>query len=389
MGTGLNHFAFLNRAPFKAAGGFLFLLGALILPNPLQSARANGDTRALNMYHNHTGEQINIVYKRDGRYDLGALKQLDWFLRDWRKNEAIQMDPRLLDLVWEVNRDLNAKAPVHIICGYRSEGTNNMLHSRSRGVALHSQHTLGRAMDVAIPGVATERLREMGMVKQKGGVGFYPTSGTPFVHLDVGSVRAWPRMTTDQLARLFPSGQTLHLPSDGPPLDGYNIALARLGRDGKRNESAPLLAYNEENTGPGEVLRSAETLGASMTVASLAPVKPEPPKISSVAIPMPMPRPASLAQMAMLVPEPQMRPVILTASNLPAPKIELTPLHYDARATAGFFRPVAAERSGSLTAPQMKLAASYLEAPVTKTIASRKWIRVSGLRGAQVKLAQN
>lgn len=370
----MNHFAFLNRKLFKAAGGALFLLAAFIVPNPLQSARANGDTRALNMYHNHTGEQINIIYKRDGRYDLDALKQLDWFLRDWRKGESTQMDPRLLDLVWEVTRDLGAKAPVHIICGYRSEGTNNMLHARSRGVALHSQHTLGRAMDIAIPGIATETLREMGMVKQKGGVGFYPTSGTPFVHLDVGSVRAWPRMTTDQLARLFPSGQTLHLPSDGPPLDGYNIALARLGRDGKRNEGAPLLAFNEEEP---------------VAVASLAPMKLGPSKILSAAIPAPMPRPAALTQTAMLVPEPQMRPAILTASNLPAPKIELTPLHYDAGATAGFFKPVTIERAGNLTAPQMKLAASYLEAPVTKTIAPRKWIKVSALRGAQVKLAQN
>ncbi|RAI32807.1 hypothetical protein CH341_32045, partial [Rhodoplanes roseus] len=93
-----------------------------------------------------------------------------------------------------------------------------MLRSRSSGVAKRSQHTAGKAMDFFIPGVPLEKLRKIASKKQVGGVGYYPTSGSPFVHLDVGSVRHWPRMTRRQLLALFPDGKTLHIPSDGKPL---------------------------------------------------------------------------------------------------------------------------------------------------------------------------
>ena len=73
---------------------------------------------------------------------------------------------------------------------------------------------------------------------QGGGVGYYPTSGSPFVHLDVGNVRAWPRMTREQLVKLFPDGRTVHLPADGTPLPGYELAQADLER-GHRTVAAP------------------------------------------------------------------------------------------------------------------------------------------------------
>ena len=112
-----------------------------------------------------------------------------------------------------------------------------MLRSRSKGVAKHSQHTLGKAIDFFIPGVPLDVLRAAAMKAQGGGVGYYPTSGSPFVHLDVGSVRAWPRMTREQLAKLFPDGRTVHLPPDGNPLPGYQLALADLER-GQRTRGA-------------------------------------------------------------------------------------------------------------------------------------------------------
>ena len=140
------------------------------------------------------------------------------------------MDPEVIDLLWEVYRDTGAKQPIHIIGGYRSPATNSMLRSRSKGVAKHSQHTLGKAIDFFIPGVPLDVLRAAAMKAQGGGVGYYPTSGSPFVHLDVGNVRAWPRMTREQLAKLFPDGRTVHLPPDGNPLPGYQLALADLER---------------------------------------------------------------------------------------------------------------------------------------------------------------
>jgi hypothetical protein len=138
------------------------------------------------------------------------------------------MDPRLLDLVWEVYKRSGGKDYIHIVSAYRSPTTNNMLRNRSRstGVAKKSQHMLGKAMDFYVPGVKLSTLRALAMQMQVGGVGYYPTSGSPFVHLDVGNVRAWPRMSRQELARLFPSGQTMHLPADGRPLPGYNQAIA-------------------------------------------------------------------------------------------------------------------------------------------------------------------
>ena len=130
------------------------------------------------------------------------------------------MDPRLFDLVWEVYQDVGGTQPIHIVSAYRSPATNAMLAAKSSGVADNSQHMRGTAMDFFIPGIPLARLRATAMKKQVGGVGYYPTSGSPFVHLDTGSVRAWPRMTRAQLKKVFPDGRTLHLPTDGKPLSG-------------------------------------------------------------------------------------------------------------------------------------------------------------------------
>lgn len=189
---------------------------------------ASADTRALMLHHIHTGETLTITYKRDGQYDKAALKKINWFMRDWRRNEATTMDPKAIDLLWEVYREVGAKEPIQIIGGYRSPSTNEMLRNRSpySGVALHSLHMSGKAIDFYIPGVSLEKLRETATRRQGGGVGYYPTSGSPFVHLDVGDVSAWPRMTRQQLVRLFPGGRTVHLPADGHPLSGYELARA-------------------------------------------------------------------------------------------------------------------------------------------------------------------
>lgn len=191
-----------------------------------QDAVANGDTRTITIKHMHTKEETTVTFKRDGRYVSEALEKLNWALRDWRLDEPIRMDPRLFDLAWEVHRQVGSDQPFHVVSAYRSPGTNSMLRRRSRGVAKHSQHTLGKAMDFYLPDTPTARIREAGMRMQRGGVGFYPGAHTPFVHMDAGSVRSWPRMTRDQLVRLFPDEKTVHLPADGQPLAGYELAKA-------------------------------------------------------------------------------------------------------------------------------------------------------------------
>lgn len=201
----------------------------------VQNAVANGDTRTISFRHLHTDEDLTVTFKRNGRYDDEALKKINHIMRDWRRNEEVAMDPRLIDLVWEVRRDVGAKdTAIQVVCGYRAPGTNEMLRKRSRnsGVARASQHTQGKAMDFYIPGAPLDELRAAGLRLQRGGVGFYPTSGSPFVHLDVGSIRHWPRMTHDQLAKVFPDGRTVHVPTDGKPLAGYSLALADIQKRG-------------------------------------------------------------------------------------------------------------------------------------------------------------
>lgn len=187
---------------------------------------ASAETRSLKFYHLHTHEKAEIVYKRNGRYDPAGLKKIDYILRDWRRNEPVKQDPRLLDLVWEAYRATGSREYIQVICGYRAPATNSMLRGRSRGVAQKSQHMLGKALDFYIPGVPLKKLRDIGLKMQGGGVGYYPTSGSPFVHMDVGNVRHWPGISRQELARVFPDGKTLHVPSDGKPLPGYDQALA-------------------------------------------------------------------------------------------------------------------------------------------------------------------
>jgi uncharacterized protein YcbK (DUF882 family) len=203
----------------------------VIMPQAIVPAAAASE-RALYLHYTHTKETARIVFKRNGQYVQSGLNELNQFLRDWRRNEPTKMDPRLFDLVWEVYQEVGGTQPVNVVSAYRSPATNSMLASKSSGVADNSQHMRGTAMDFFIPGIPLPRLRAAAMRKQVGGVGYYPNSGSPFVHLDTGSVRAWPRMTRAQLKDIFPDGRTMHLPTDGKPLsqEGYQVALAEWKR---------------------------------------------------------------------------------------------------------------------------------------------------------------
>jgi len=255
------------KARLKAVGfvaaraGYSCGLAALLLlfgSRALQNAVAEGDTRTISLHHIHTDEDITITFKRDGRYDDAALEKLNWFLRDWRRGEATKMDPQLIDLVWEVQREAGNKAPIWVVCGYRSPATNAMLRHRSAGVARFSQHMLGRAMDFYIPGVPLEEIRAMGLRLARGGVGFYPTSGSPFVHMDTGSVRMWPRMSRDQLVRVFPDGKTVQIPTDGRPLQGYALALAEIRQRGNNPSDNSVDAARNSGVDIGTMVASED-----------------------------------------------------------------------------------------------------------------------------------
>jgi uncharacterized protein YcbK (DUF882 family) len=193
-----------------ARAGYCCSIAALLVffgSKNLQNAVAQGETRTISFHHIHTDEQLTVTYKVNGRYDEEALRKINNLMRDWRESQSIAIDPHLIDLLWEVHREVGAKEAIWIVCGYRSPETNSMLRRRSSGVAQLSQHMLGKAIDFYIPGVPLDQLREAGLRAQRGGVGFYPTSGAPFVHMDTGSVRHWPRMPEAQLASVMAKGQ--------------------------------------------------------------------------------------------------------------------------------------------------------------------------------------
>ena len=218
----------LSRWRHRAGVVALSLAALMVGSRTTQDAVANGDTRTISIQHMHTRELTTVTFRRDGRYVGEALDRLNNALRDWRNDDVIKMDPRLFDIAWEVHREVGSSSPFHVVSAYRSPGTNAMLRRRSRGVAKHSQHTMGKAMDFYLPDISTAQIRAVGMKLQRGGVGYYPTANSPFVHLDVGSVRSWPRMTRDQLARIFPSGNTVHIAADGRPMEGYEVAKAQI-----------------------------------------------------------------------------------------------------------------------------------------------------------------
>ena len=261
----------------------------------LSVGNAGAETRALKLFHLHTREKAEIVFKRDGRYVPEGLKKINYILRDWRREEPTNMDPRLLDLIWEAYKQSGSHEYINVVCGYRSPETNSMLRSRSKGVAKKSQHMLGKAMDFFIPGVPLKKLREIGLKMQGGGVGYYPTSGSPFVHFDVGNVRHWPKMSRRELIALFPNGKTLHVPSDGKPLPGFDqalaayqarkksgdVAIASIGSSKSSSRSGGLLAAffgggggadDEEDSASAEVA-SADDEGAAPAPQPKAAVK--------------------------------------------------------------------------------------------------------------------
>lgn len=309
----------------------------VILPQAVVPAAAATE-RALYLYYTHTGETARIVFKRNGQFVQSGLNQLNQFLRDWRRNEPTKMDPRLFDLVWEVYQEVGGSQPINVVSAYRSPATNAMLAERSSGVADNSQHMRGTAMDFFIPGIPLAKLRATAMRKQVGGVGFYPTSGSPFVHLDVGSVRAWPRMTRAQLKELFPDGKTMHVPTDGTPLSqqGYQVAMA----EWKQCHRYPCNGGDSSGTQVAEGGSSGRTLvdmlfggndqpaaaSAAIAPTQVAAVAPQP--AMPEAAPIPAMRPANLGGVAASVDVAAVAPVpnlpFSTNGSLPLDPSELT-----------------------------------------------------------------
>jgi uncharacterized protein YcbK (DUF882 family) len=172
------------------------LIAGLMLVAGSHSRAASGDTPAdsqpyrLRLYHLHTGERIDVVYRIGDQYIPSAVAKLDQFLRDHRTGDEKDYDVKEFDLLHDLMARLgHPNGEIDIVCGYRTPWSNNYLREHGHGVALHSQHMEAKAIDIRIPGVPTAQVRDAALSMERGGVGYYASSD--FVHVDVGRVRRW------------------------------------------------------------------------------------------------------------------------------------------------------------------------------------------------------
>jgi uncharacterized protein YcbK (DUF882 family) len=153
------------------------------------NSMSNIEQRSLSFYHTHTHKTLNVTYAVGGEYVDSALDEINHFLADFRTGDAIEIDPELLDLIYDVRTSLDSNGTFEVISAYRTPETNKKLRDAGSGVAKKSQHLLGKAIDVRLRNVATSDLRDAALKIKRGGVGYYRKSD--FVHLDTGRVRRW------------------------------------------------------------------------------------------------------------------------------------------------------------------------------------------------------
>jgi uncharacterized protein YcbK (DUF882 family) len=191
MSSQLSRRAFLGFGAVAAASALL-PARAFASAAPAAAKASLAMERELSFFHTHTGERLSLAYCSGGEYVAPALKNINVLLRDFRANQVKPIDPALLDLLFELNGALGTDQPFHVISGYRTPETNAMLQERGgahSGVATHSLHIDGKAIDIRVPGIELEHLRDTAKSLRIGGVGFYPASN--FVHVDTGRVRYW------------------------------------------------------------------------------------------------------------------------------------------------------------------------------------------------------
>ncbi len=166
------------------AVAFLFLLAVPAVPN------SRPPESRLRLFHTHTGEHLDIVFRRGETYVDGAIEQLNHFLRDHRTGDVPQYDPRVFDLLSDLTASVDRTGTeLQIICGYRTPKSNEFLRRTTTGVAKNSLHMLAEAIDIRLPGVPLKKFRDAALALHRGGVGYYAASN--FIHVDVGRVRQW------------------------------------------------------------------------------------------------------------------------------------------------------------------------------------------------------
>jgi uncharacterized protein YcbK (DUF882 family) len=178
-----------SRRRLLRTGGALAVVSAAGLPAVRARAGEAVHGKRIALFNLHTSERLEVEFFRDGAYLPKALSAIEHILRDFRTGERHAVDPGLLDYLTDVAHTLGVDPAFSVISGYRSAQTNARLRERGAGVAKHSLHMEGRAIDVRIAGVDCAALSAHALELERGGVGYYRASD--FVHLDTGAFRTW------------------------------------------------------------------------------------------------------------------------------------------------------------------------------------------------------
>jgi uncharacterized protein YcbK (DUF882 family) len=171
-------------------------------PNEVGLPEGKPQMRTLRLKLHWTGENLDVVYRIGDAYQPEAMAKINHFLRDWRCNKSTEMDPKLIDRIYELHQQIGARRTIRVVSGFRSEGYNASLLVAGRTVDPESQHMFGRAVDIFVPGLRTDKLKEAAESQAVGGVGHYPFSGPRFVHIDTGPERHWTEMDPAARRRL-------------------------------------------------------------------------------------------------------------------------------------------------------------------------------------------
>jgi uncharacterized protein YcbK (DUF882 family) len=178
-----------RRRLLKVGGATAFMSAAGLLARPARSLEAAGASKSISLKNLHTDEKLEIEFFRDGAYVPDALASINVLLRDFRTGERHAIDPKLMDYLVKVAHSAGVDPVFSVISGYRSPQTNAHLREQSTGVAQHSLHIEGRAIDVRMNGIDCADLASHALDLQRGGIGYYRASD--FVHLDTGTFRTW------------------------------------------------------------------------------------------------------------------------------------------------------------------------------------------------------
>lgn len=179
----------MTRRGLLGAFAATMVIAAPTLSNAFGVLKGAGDIRRVRMYSGRTGESMDTIYWIEGEYIPEVLKEINHFMRDWRSDETIKIDPRNVDIMAAAHRLMDVSEPYMLLSGYRSPATNAMLRSKSSGVARNSLHMKGQAADLRLKSRSVGQMAKAAQTCASGGVGRYSRSN--FVHMDCGPVRTW------------------------------------------------------------------------------------------------------------------------------------------------------------------------------------------------------